>query len=83
MITQIYLDGCKPGTYRGYESVIEYGVRCKIPGYHKLVKEVWKVRQICEHLGVDIADVELVTVAVTKQGEFELSTVVESPEGTK
>lgn len=75
MITQIYLDGYTPGTYRGYETVIEYGVRCKIPGYHKLVKEVWKVRQICEHRGIDIADVELVTVVVTKQGEFELSSV--------
>lgn len=77
MITQIYLDGYIPGTYRGYEAVIEYGVRFQIPGHPKLVKEVWKARQICEHRGIDPADVQMITVVVTKQGEFDLSTVRE------
>lgn len=81
MITQIYLDGCIPGTYRGYESVIEYAIRFQIPGYHKLVKETWKVKQICEHRGIALTQVTPVTVLVTKQGEFELDTVCTEPRG--
>ena len=79
MITQIYLDGRIPGTYRGYESVIEYGIRFRVPDYHKLVKETWKVKQICEHRGIPITQVQPVTVVVTKQGEFELDSVCTDP----
>ena len=61
------------------EKIIGHTVRYRVPGRQKLMKDFNIVKQHCYQTGIDIKQVEMVIVVITRWGEYELSLLL--PDG--